>query len=1049
MPITPQSIPINFAQGLDTKTDPKQVTVGKFLSLENSIFTTAGLLQKRNGYGPLTSLPTPANYLTTFGGNLTAIGSTLQAYSNGTSNWVSKGNLVPIELNVMPSVRSSLNQVQADSVTAANGLMCTVYTETSGSTIYYKYQVQDSTTGQNIVAPTVIPGVSGTVYAPRVFLLGTYFVIVYTEHPGLYQLNYIALSTSNPSSVTAPANLVSSYIPSVSSSWDGAVANIGTPASPVYQLYIAFNTTAGGQAVDFISLTQNLAVSSVTSFAGAIATHMSVCVDATPTSPIIYAAFYNSGTSTGYVVAVDQSNAKRMSPTQIISATVVYNITCVAQNGICTTIYEVGNQYSYAATTPTNYLNSIPITLPATVTTGTVGVLISVLRSVGLASKAFLLNSAVYVLAEYASVLQSTYFLINLSGNVIARFAYENGGASLVYTSGYLPYGLPQVQVKGSTASVAYLFKDLIESQNTTGLVESIGPAGLSNIYSQTGVNVAFFSFSSNALSTSEIGKNLNITGGLLLAYDGQTINEQGFSLFPDNITAVWSATGGAVHAQPDGATNTNAYWVQVTYEWTDAQGNIFRSAPSVPVAITTTGNGTAGSITYNIPFYRITYKQPPVTPPPNTAVKIQIYRWSVGQQVYYQTTSITQPVLNDTTMDSFAYVDTLSDSSIIGNNIIYTTGGVVENIAGPASIASTLFDNRLWLVAAEDQNLLWYSKQIIEATPVEMSDLFTMYVAPTTGAQGSTGTITALAPLDSNLIIFKEDAIYYVSGTGPDNTGAQNQYGQPIFITSTVGCTNPRSIVITNDGLMFQSDKGIWNITHGLGVTYIGAPVEKFNASAVNSAVIVPGTTQARFTLDTGKTLMYDYYYQQWGEFVGVPALSSTLYQGLHTYISPSGGVSQETPGIYVDNGNPTLVQFQTGPVWLAGILGYQRVWELLLLGSYYSPHSIVVNIGFDYGANSQQYIIDPLNGTGVYGSDSLYGQTSPFGGPPSLERWRIQLDNQRCQSLQFSFQEQYNPALGVAAGFGFTLSNVTCLVGVKKGTRPFSAAQTVGGAQ
>jgi hypothetical protein len=117
-------------------------------------------------------------------------------------------------------------------------------------------------------------------------------------------------------------------------------------------------------------------------------------------------------------------------------------------------------------------------------------------------------------------------------------------------------------------------------------------------------------------------------------------------------------------------------------------------------------------------------------------------------------------------------------------------------------------------------------------------------------------------------------------------------------------------------------------------------------------------------------------------------------------------------------------------------------------MLGQYYSPHSIVVDIAFDYGADSQRYIINPT-GTGVYGADALYGQTTPLGGPPSLERWRIQLDNQRCQSFQFSFQEQYNPAAGQTAGFGFTLSNVTCLVGVKKGSRPFAAAQTVGGTQ
>ena len=146
--------------------------------------------------------------------------------------------------------------------------------------------------------------------------------------------------------------------------------------------------------------------------------------------------------------------------------------------------------------------------------------------------------------------------------------------------------------------------------------------------------------------------------------------------------------------------------------------------------------------------------------------------------------------------MDYVTITDTLPDNQIVGNALIYTTGSVVEDIAAPASTASALFNNRLWLVDAEDQNLLWFSKQVIEAVPVEMSDLLTLYVAPTSGAQGSTGVITALAPMDDKLIIFKRDAIYYINGTGPDNTGANSQYSDPIFITSAVGCNNPSSIV-------------------------------------------------------------------------------------------------------------------------------------------------------------------------------------------------------------------------------------------------------------
>jgi hypothetical protein len=305
---------------------------------------------------------------------------------------------------------------------------------------------------------------------------------------------------------------------------------------------------------------------------------------------------------------------------------------------------------------------------------------------------------------------------------------------------------------------------------------------------------------------------------------------------------------------------------------------------------------------------------------------------------------------------------------------------------------------------------------------------------------------------MDDKLIIFKENAIYYINGTGPDNTGANSQYSQPIFITSTVGCSNQQSIVLTPTlngspgGLMFQSDKGIYLLGRDLSTPYIGAPVEQFNSSTVTSANAIVATNFVLFTLSTGQYLMYDYFYQQWGTFVGIPAISSTIYNGLHTYLSSNGLIAQQSSGLYTDNGNPTLMQFTTGPVWLAGITGYQRAYELVILGSYISPHTLVVTIEFDFGKYTQQFTIEPTNYTGLYGTDQIYGQTNPFGGPGDLEEWRIQFDYQQCQSIQISIQEQFDPTFGTTAGAGLTISSMTVLVGIKKGIRPFPASKTVG---
>jgi hypothetical protein len=428
--------------------------------------------------------------------------------------------------------------------------------------------------------------------------------------------------------------------------------------------------------------------------------------------------------------------------------------------------------------------------------------------------------------------------------------------------------------------------------------------------------------------------------------------------------------------------------------------------------------------------------------------VKIVIYRWSTAQQTYYQVTSVLIPTLNDTTVDSIAYVDTLADSSIIGNSILYTTGGVIENIGPPACNDVSLFKSRLFLVDAEDRNLLWYSKQVIEATPVEMSDLFTLYTAPTTGSEGSTGVTNFTYPMDDKLILFKNQAQYYITGTGPDNTGANNDFSEPVFITATVGSANKKSVVMIPQGIMYQSvGKGIWLTERNMQTTYIGAPVEDFNNLAVLSAENVPETNQVRFTLENGTTLMYDYFYGQWGSFVGIPSISSTIYQSLHSYINESGRVFQESPGLYLDGANPVLLSFATGWMNLAGLQGFERAYFFYLLGEYKSPHKLSISVAYDYAPGpSQSVIISPDNYSAPYGGDNLYGGSSVYGGAASLEQWRIFFDQGKCQSFQITLNEIFDPSFGTVAGAGLTISGLNLIVGMKSQYPRLPAARSTG---
>ncbi len=1044
--LTKQAIDVSFAQGVDTKTDPKRVPVGKFLKLVNGVFTKNGLLQKRDGYPNLTSLPdTSYSYLTTCNNNLTAIGTNIAAYNNSGNTWVQKGMIQPLSLSTLPVIRNNLNQSACDIAVASNGLACAVYLEVNAGSTTAKYVLFDSVTGQNIKAPAVIPVASGTVTGGlRVFVLGNNFIIVFTNViTATPHLQYVAVSSIDPTIIGANTDIAASYASATTLSWDGFVAS--------NRLFIAYNTTSGGQSIKVTYLTVGLSLATAVTFAAQIATMVSVTADLTnASSPVVYVSYYDLPTTAGYTLAVDYNLNTVMTAQQIISTGTVLNIVSAAQNGVCSIGYEVSNSYSFApgTGTPTNFIDGVTVTLATT----TVSAPIVIIRSLGLASKAFIIDSVIYFLGAYKSSYQNTYFLINAtsctaaSPVIAAKLAYSNGG-------GYLTLGLPGVTITDNVAQIGYLFKDLIQAVNkNTDVSTGTQTAG---IFSQTGVNLASFTIGTDGLDTAEIGNDLHLSGGFLWMYDGYLPVEHNFFLWPDiaptappnpvnTAVAAWTDTGGAIVAKPDGVTNTDAYYYQVTYEWTDNQGNAFRSAPSIPIAVTTSGSGTAGIVTLKIPTLRLTMKTA-------NPVKIVIYRWSVAQQAYYQVTSITSPLLNVTTQDSVSYVDTLADATILGNNLLYTSGGVVEDVNAPASNLLTLFDTRLWLVDAEDQNLLWFSKQVIEATPVEMSDLFTIYVPPTTATQGNTGPIRSIYPMDDKLIIGKQNALLYINGKGPDNTGANNQYSDPIFITSTVGSANQKSIVLTPRGLMFQSDKGIWLLDRSLETAYIGAAVEEFtNGATVTSAVNVPRTTEVRFTLDTGITIMYDYYYDQWGTFEGVAALSSCIFETAHTYINQYGAVHQQVPGRYLDGSNPVLMSFKTGPLRLGDLQNYQRAYYFYLLGTYLSPHKLQVYINYDYEASpSQSFLISPTNYSTPYGSgasQSPYGQGTPYGGPSNLEDWRVFLERQRCMAFGIEVQEIFDPSFDTVAGPGLTISGLNLVIGFKKGFRPQSAQHTVG---
>lgn len=1039
MPVQKETVTINFSQGLDTLDDPNQLAIGKFTSLVNSVFVKSntgevGALKKRNGFQALSATVSTISYLTNYNGGLIGLGvNTAQTYSSNANGWNQRGYYQPIGLNVTSLIRNAFNQTAPDSSIAPNGIGLLAFV-TSDTSNPYQYAVFDSNSGQVLSGPFSLNSNSFTLQgSPKVYVLGSSFFVLYGTTANF--LNCDQINTFYPFSFVSSQTIDSSLfltqltyvVASVTSTAVGAIFDATIASNSIFVSYLSSlysgtgcNVVGAKISPTFSVSTANLSIGSYTSTSIANAFDQStntVYTTLGSTMQVTYLGnnFNFAQTFAPVTKAVASSSANY--PSSGFSGNIlgISNLTALAENGVCNSFYEIATYYnqwdillsSIQSVRADNIINR-PVT-----SSGVVGSETMIGPELGLASKAFRMNGGTYLFGAYQSNLQSTYFLINSSGQVISKFAYGNGG-------GYYYFGVPNVSTSGNQAFVPFLQKDLIVPVNT-----SIGSNSIFNFinpfYSQTGVKFGSFIFSSSSISARQTGTTLSVNGGFLWNYDGLELFENNFFVYPE----VFNFIGGTV--APFGIT-PQQYQYQVIYEATDNQGNIYQSSPGI-------GNtnliapGFLGSVTVaiNCSTPRLGYRSP---------VSISLYRWSPLQPIFYKvgsyiytgqqttgTITSTLTVIQTTkagdlkyTPDSITFIDTTPDSKITGNEILYTSGNVLEDTSGPSFIATDVFDQRIWGISAED-NTLWYSKQIVAATPVEMVQDFALYIPPVQTALGTSQIPLCLAPMDDKQIIFCKNSILFINGTGPDNAGANSQYSEPTQIPSQVGCANAQSIVQVPYGLMFQSDNGIWLLGRDLQVKYIGKEVEGFNASVVTSATSIPGTNEIRFSLNTGQRLIYDLLADQWTTFVLPQTIqSSAIYNGLDTVLSQSGQTFQETPGVYLDGTTPVTMSFQTGWINLSGLQGYARAYWMDILGTFQSPHTYTVGIAYDYNpAIVQTSTINPSN---VVGSGSF------------VEQWEIGFQRPQCQSFQLTFQEISSGT----AGAGVMISGISLTYGKKK---------------
>jgi hypothetical protein len=612
-----------------------------------------------------------------------------------------------------------------------------------------------------------------------------------------------------------------------------------------------------------------------------------------------------------------------------------------------------------------------------------------------------------YNCGNYTDSISSSY---GLSLQVLAPIIRERSDVTANGAGAITAFFLCPTGQKSSVKTISRLLPDQADVPNgqasrlasvsSTHVVAALPRLVVDNTDgTKYNLSLCFFELAQDYKSGSRalIGNNAHIQGGFLSEFDGKKLFENGFHL---KCPPPWLAQSGT------GLTGTYNYCCVLRY--VDKSGQITRSAPSVAIS---TGAITNKGIQIAVRAMPFGVKA--------TDCTVEIYRTTNGGATFYFLREVPADTMTSSADSwSASVIDTSSDSTIQANAILYTDGDVLQNDPAPACKHVSQWGNRIFCVGLEDDNEIAYSKSKLYGECVNFSDFFRVRVD--TSQYNIAGGCVAGQGMDDKFIIFKRNSIFFISGSGPNETGV-GEFSEPTLITSETGCTEPRSVVLTPKGIMFKGDKGIYLLSRGLETVYIGAAVEQYNSLNCVSSVHVDKKNLVNFVLKSGGVgviASYDYYTEQWAVIPDRSAVDGDLVDG-NMMILESSIPAVQNGTDFTDNSGVYSAKIKTPWIKVSGLQDFARIWSCTILGKYKSAHTLTVNVKYDYDeAYTETYSVVPSV------SDAQY-------------EYRIHLKKQKCVAVQFEIYDSSQ------VGESMELTALTLECGLKKGSAKLPAAR------
>ncbi len=969
MGVPAQLMQVPLRVGLDEGTDPSQLPPGTLTHIRNGVWNKLGRLEKRCGSTLLTgSLATLLKLWERNGELLATDGVSLYSRSTSLDAWRTVQPIQALEARWETAVDTTTS-VDAADIDATSTLRATAWL--SNGSLYV--QAEDAVTGARVYGPQLI---SDTVEFFRVLVFGT-SVVTLLQLTGSHTISSFVVDVAAPGPLVLNS-VVTNAIHANPTNWD--VCHNGTGFTLVYK-------TNASNVITLASFTSALAavgstIPVVTAFnAVALALHATV-------GEYLYVAYAETSATNMVKVAVHD-------PTTLVQTTAATTIYTGSQASTHISVIRASATSCLVAFTELlvagldaaseRETRTFVVSSTAVVDTGTN----NVTRWSQLASKLFTVGGRFYML------LSSVRPAIAVAG---ARFSQNTTFAVEVETTSALTYvgifphkmaaciapregAVPFYPPCGAVVVGTEAFSTALYVASAVG-ADSSARNGLRLVTMSTEL--------SDPWSSAQLGRLLVTAGGLNGVFDGRRQFEIGFLHAPRVISATPGSSG-------DMAAGTYLY--SFVYEWRDATGLLHRSAPSQPVSVIVGATGDVVFVLENA----VTSGRTDLTTGASTLnalpAVIVPYRTKVGGTTFYRRSiePVTGMIVNTPEVSKRSWTDTALDADIDGagtdlgtREILYTTGGTLDEVIPPSATSMTMHRDRLCLVAGDERSV-WLSKKYTEnpgVFPGFHEDLRVVV----------DGRIVAIRSLDDKLVIYTDEQIYVLYGDGPTASGQGSDY-QVVLIQGDIGCRSARSVVDTPEGHMFLAQRGYYVLTRALELRWIGREVQDELAAFPNVlfASLVSHRSQVRIGVendagDDGVVMVFDFSNGNWSVFEYPSHPQSALVIDDVWHFTQDADVAIESDSTSLDSGTWVTLSFEV-TLTPSGPIAWQHVRRVQLLGERQSHHDLRMQFAFDHRSSFSQDFTFPAAMVAVNNDCPTERVGSQNGANPKCKAIRIRV--------------------------------------------------------